>query len=161
MDEWKGYPKIAILATLENTLLTSQVSQLKDYGSLSEFATDPSMMFTALGCLIFIVSSFGVLGSLRENICLLRIYKIFLLVIIVFEFCAGKMCLCVCLCVCACVYSSVWPCVYFFVCGCVCERVKFLLFLDPVFGSHILNSFARIYIYIYTKNSSKFTKDKR
>ena len=43
----------------------------------------------ALGCLIFIVSSFGVLGALRENICFLRAYKMFLLATLVFEFSAG------------------------------------------------------------------------
>ena len=42
-----------------------------------------------LGCFIFIVSSFGVLGAHRENLCYLRTYKYFLIVILVFELCTG------------------------------------------------------------------------
>ena len=67
-----------------------QVSQTSDYQELSNFATDPPLMFATLGCLVFVVSSFGVMGAYRENICCLRVYKIFLIIIIVFEFCAGN-----------------------------------------------------------------------
>lgn len=65
------------------------ISQKTGYEELSDFATDPGAILASLGCLIFIVSSFGVLGALRENICFLRLYKVFLVATLVFEFCAG------------------------------------------------------------------------
>merc|ERR1712159_859049 len=57
--------------------------------TVTDFATDPPAILAALGCLIFIVSSFGLLGSLRENICFLRVYKMFLIIVLVFECCVG------------------------------------------------------------------------
>lgn len=61
------------------------ISQKTGYEELSDFATDPGIVLAALGCFIFVVSTFGVLGSLRENICLLKSYWIFLVVVLVFE----------------------------------------------------------------------------
>ena len=65
------------------------ISQKTGYEELSDFATDPGIILATLGVLIFFISSFGVLGSLRENICLLRTYKILLVVTLVFELCCG------------------------------------------------------------------------
>ena len=65
------------------------VSQKTGYEELSDFATDPGIILATLGCFIFFVSSFGVLGSLRENVCLLKTYKYFLLVTLVFELICG------------------------------------------------------------------------
>jgi len=65
------------------------VSQKTGYEELSDFATDPGIILATLGCFIFVVSSFGVLGSLRENVCLLNTYKYFLLVTLVFELICG------------------------------------------------------------------------
>ena len=64
------------------------VSQKTGYEQLSDFATDPGIILICLGVAIFIVSSFGVLGSLRENICLLNGYKYLLgVVLAVMVFC--------------------------------------------------------------------------
>ena len=65
------------------------VSQKTGYEELSDFATDPGIILAALGCLIFFVSTFGVLGSLRENICLLKSYKYLLMMTLVFEVFCG------------------------------------------------------------------------
>lgn len=64
-------------------------SQKTGFDELSDFATDPGIILAALGCLIFVISSFGVLGSLRENICLLKTYKYLLLLTLVFELVCG------------------------------------------------------------------------
>ena len=65
------------------------VSQKTGYEELSDFATDPGIILAALGCLIFFVSTFGVLGSLRENVCLLMSYKYLLMTTLVFEVFCG------------------------------------------------------------------------
>ncbi|XP_047126031.1 tetraspanin-33 [Hydra vulgaris] len=65
------------------------ISQKQGYEELSDFATDPGVILAVLGCFIFFVSTFGVLGSLRENLCLLKTYKIFLMVIFCFEVFCG------------------------------------------------------------------------
>lgn len=65
------------------------VSQKTGYEELSDFATDPGIILAALGCLVFFVSTFGVLGSLRENVCLLRSYKYLLMTTLVFEVFCG------------------------------------------------------------------------
>lgn len=65
------------------------VSQSLGYAELSDFAMDPGIIVTLLGIIIFSISTFGVLGALRENICLLKLYKYMLLSTLVFEvFCA-------------------------------------------------------------------------
>lgn len=65
------------------------VSQKTGYEELSDFATDPGIILASLGVFIFFVSSFGVLGSLRENICLLKTYKLLLMAVLVFEVVCG------------------------------------------------------------------------
>lgn len=72
-------------------------SQKVGYEELSDFATDPGIILIALGFLIFLISSFGVLGSLRENICLLKTYKYLLLLALVFEL------------ICALIGFAFWP----------------------------------------------------
>jgi Tetraspanin family. len=67
------------------------VSQKTGFEDLSDFSTDPGIILAALGCIIFVISSFGVLGSLRENICLLKTYKYLLVFTLVFEFIGGLM----------------------------------------------------------------------
>lgn len=65
------------------------VSQSLGYSELSDFAMDPGIIVLLLGLFIFTISTFGVLGSLRENICLLKWYKYLLLTTLFFEvFCA-------------------------------------------------------------------------
>ena len=34
--------------------------------------SDPALLMSILGCIIFIIGFFGCLGALRENICLLK-----------------------------------------------------------------------------------------
>ena len=65
------------------------LSQKTGYSQISDFATDPGAILTAIGCLVFLVSSLGVLGTVRENITYLRAYKIFLVGLLVVEVCAG------------------------------------------------------------------------
>jgi len=65
------------------------ISQKTGYEELSDFATDPGIVLAMLGCIIFIISSFGVLGALRENICLLNTYKYFLCFTLLFELMTG------------------------------------------------------------------------
>ena len=65
------------------------VSQKTGYEELSDFATDPGIILCCLGVLIFTISSFGVLGSLRENICLLNTYKYLLALTLLFEVFCG------------------------------------------------------------------------
>lgn len=72
-------------------------SQKMGFEEIADFASDPGIILTALGCLIFIISSFGVLGSLRENICLLKTYKYLLLITLVLEL------------VCALIGFAFWP----------------------------------------------------
>ncbi|XP_057314291.1 tetraspanin-33-like [Hydractinia symbiolongicarpus] len=64
-------------------------SQKTGYEELADLASDPGIILAALGVLIFIVSSFGVLGALRENICLLNYYKLLLMLTLVFEVFCG------------------------------------------------------------------------
>jgi len=61
------------------------VSQSIGYQELSDFAMDPGIIIILLGLLVFTVSTFGVLGSLRENLCLLKAYKYLLIGTLVFE----------------------------------------------------------------------------
>lgn len=61
------------------------ISQSRGYHALTDFAMTPGIIITLLGLLIFTVSTFGVLGSLRENLCLLKMYKYLLLTTLVFE----------------------------------------------------------------------------
>ena len=65
------------------------VSQSIDYESLSNFAIGPGVISIILGFFIFVMSTFGLLGILRENIRLLKVYKIFLLCVLVFEVFCG------------------------------------------------------------------------
>ena len=48
------------------------VTQKSSYDQLSSIATDPAAVLIAVGCLIIIISFFGTVGALRENICLLQ-----------------------------------------------------------------------------------------
>lgn len=65
------------------------VSQKAGFEELGDFATDPGVILATLGCFIFFISSFGVLGSLRENICLLKVYKYFLVATLAFGLICG------------------------------------------------------------------------
>ena len=48
------------------------VTQKNEYGEFSSTATDPGAVLVAIGFIIFFVSFAGTIGTLRENICLLR-----------------------------------------------------------------------------------------
>lgn len=48
------------------------VTQKSDYSEFSSISTDPAAVMIAVGAFIFIISFFGTVGALRENICFLR-----------------------------------------------------------------------------------------
>lgn len=48
------------------------VTQKSDYNTFSSISTDPAAVMVAVGGFIFIISFFGTVGALRENICFLK-----------------------------------------------------------------------------------------
>jgi len=58
-------------------------------GNMSGFVMTPPAILAAVGCFIFFISSIGVLGSYRENISLLRVYKYCLVTILLLGLCSG------------------------------------------------------------------------
>merc|ERR1740136_573624 len=58
------------------------ISQKANYKELSYFAIVPGSILAAVGCFIFVISSFGILGVYRENLCYLRLYKLSLLLVL-------------------------------------------------------------------------------
>ena len=52
------------------------VTQKSEYKEFSSISTDPAAVMIAVGLLIFIISFFGTVGALRENICFLRTVSI-------------------------------------------------------------------------------------
>lgn len=65
------------------------ISQKFGFYNISNQAYVPGALFAALGCLVFVISMCGVLGALRENVCLLRTYKLFLISVLCFELFVG------------------------------------------------------------------------
>ncbi|KAJ7377941.1 protein localization to plasma membrane [Desmophyllum pertusum] len=61
------------------------VTQKSDYKEFSSISTDPAAVMIAVGVFIFIISFFGTVGALRENICFLRTYMIVMIVIVILE----------------------------------------------------------------------------
>ena len=55
------------------------VTQKSDYKEFSSISTDPAIVMIVVGFLIFIISFFGTVGALRENICFLRTVSILFL----------------------------------------------------------------------------------
>ena len=78
-----------ILGSILSAIGGYVVSQSVGYKELSDFAIDPGVIVCVLGFVIFIMSTVGVLGTIRENLNLLKIYKIFLLVTLLFEVFCG------------------------------------------------------------------------
>jgi len=58
------------------------VLQKKGYEDVTDFTTDPAIIMMAVGVGIFVVSFCGSVGALRENLCLLKFYRIVLVLII-------------------------------------------------------------------------------
>lgn len=56
---------------------------------LLTFATVPGSVFATSGCIIFIASSLGVLGTKRENVTHLKIYRNLLIFVLVIELLSG------------------------------------------------------------------------
>ena len=52
------------------------VTQKSDYNEFSSISTDPAAVMIAVGAFIFIISFFGTVGALRENICFLKTVSI-------------------------------------------------------------------------------------
>jgi len=57
------------------------VTQKGGYSEFSSISTDPAAVMIAVGAFIFIISFFGTVGALRENICFLRTVRISFLII--------------------------------------------------------------------------------
>lgn len=53
--------------------------------NLSNFLLDPVTPIIFVGSVIFIVSFFGCVGALRENLCMLRFFTVFLLIVLIVE----------------------------------------------------------------------------
>merc|ERR1719427_728811 len=60
-----------------------------EFELISGFFVTPPAFFAAIACYIFVISSFGVMGVVRENICCLRMYKYSLVFVLLLIFCAG------------------------------------------------------------------------
>ena len=52
------------------------VTQKSEYNEFSSISTDPAAVMIAVGAFIFIISFFGTVGALRENICFLKTVSI-------------------------------------------------------------------------------------
>ncbi|XP_031570694.1 tetraspanin-33-like [Actinia tenebrosa] len=65
------------------------ITQKSSYKELSSIATDPAVILVTVGCLIIIISFFGTVGALRENICLLETYKWMMVIIVILEILGG------------------------------------------------------------------------
>lgn len=65
------------------------VTQKNDYTEFTNSATDPGALIVAVGCIIFFVSFAGSIGVLRENTTLLRIYEVFIIIVVILEFIGG------------------------------------------------------------------------
>ncbi|EDO40724.1 predicted protein, partial [Nematostella vectensis] len=65
------------------------VTQKGSYSKLSSLSTDPGSVLIAVGLLIIIISFFGTVGALREQIILLEIYKWVIVVIVILQVLGG------------------------------------------------------------------------
>ncbi|CAH3034918.1 unnamed protein product [Porites lobata] len=65
------------------------VTQKSEYNEFSSISTDPAAVMIAVGAFIFIISFFGTVGALRENICFLKTYMIVMIIIVILEVIAG------------------------------------------------------------------------
>ncbi|XP_068710504.1 tetraspanin-33-like [Montipora foliosa] len=65
------------------------ITQKSDYNTFASISTDPAAVMVAVGAFIFVISFFGTVGALRENICFLRTYMIVMIIIVVLEVVGG------------------------------------------------------------------------
>lgn len=65
------------------------VTQKNDYSEFTSTATDPGAVLVAVGFIIFFVSFVGTIGALRENTTLLRIYEVFIIIVLILQFIGG------------------------------------------------------------------------
>jgi len=65
------------------------VTQKGGYSEFSSISTDPAAVMIAVGAFIFIISFFGTVGALRENICFLRTYMVVMIIVVILEVIAG------------------------------------------------------------------------
>ncbi|CAB3998089.1 Tetraspanin-17 [Paramuricea clavata] len=61
----------------------------KRYSEFYDFISDPTIAVITCGCLIIVVSMFGMIGALRDNIKLLYVYLFFVVLIFTFQLIIG------------------------------------------------------------------------
>ncbi|CAD5111056.1 DgyrCDS405 [Dimorphilus gyrociliatus] len=60
------------------------------YDTFNSFTNDPALILLLIGVIMFIMSAFGCVGSLRENICLLKTFCLMTAAVFVGELTAGS-----------------------------------------------------------------------
>ena len=65
------------------------VTQKNEYTEFTSTSTDPGALIVAIGFIIFFVSFAGTIGALRENTTLLRIYEVFIVIVVILQFIGG------------------------------------------------------------------------
>jgi len=78
-----------ILSGLFAAVAGLMIARDYEFEVISGFMVTPPAFFAAISCYIFVVSSFGVMGALRENICCLRVYQYSIVLTLLLIFCAG------------------------------------------------------------------------
>jgi len=78
-----------ILAALFASLAAWMLGQDYEYEIFSGFAITPAAFIGSIGVFLFIISSFGILGIYRENICFLRFYQLSLITILALTLCSA------------------------------------------------------------------------
>ncbi|XP_041352531.1 tetraspanin-33-like [Gigantopelta aegis] len=63
--------------------------QKQGLGAFDNLITDPAFMIIAVGIVMFIISVFGCVGALRENICLLKTFIIVIVLVFVLQIAVG------------------------------------------------------------------------
>lgn len=61
----------------------------QDLGSFDHIITDPAFLMIVIGTVMFVISIFGCIGALRENVCLLKTFCIILSAVFIAELTCG------------------------------------------------------------------------
>jgi len=63
--------------------------QIHSLDLLTDWDVDPSIIFMAVGSMMFVIAFFGCVGALRDNICLLKFFSISLVILFAVQVSAG------------------------------------------------------------------------